>query len=303
MRIAKLVTLAALATSACTLGCSSEEVETHPVDTAAADAKPAHRYVLSAIDVPDLATDVDRLGFDLDGDQRHSIDNKAGALIELAQANLGRDLQPHIDAELAAGRMNTLVELHCDGFGDQLDVALELRPAVREDVGLRAAALSHPLQRIYGRIQNGRFVTMQPGQISVQLAMFAGQAPLAVEIGGARVEGRVGLEGLTDLRVGGGLTIANVQRDLTPALHRLVVERVAASTDMQATLLSQVFDTNKDGVITAQEFTTSNTMQTIFSPDVDLADDAALPFFAPGPDGHKESLSLGIRVEATPLGF
>jgi len=308
MRISKFMTPAALATSflltLALAGCSSEDVETHPVDTAAADAKPAHRYVLSAIDVPDLATENDRFGMNLDHDTRGSLDNKVGSVIQLSEAYLGRSLQRHVDDELAAGRMNTLVELHSDGFGDQLDVAIELRPAVREDVGLRAAALDGPLLRIYGRIQGGRFYTQLPGQAWIELAMFSGQPALAVELIGARLEGRVGPEGLTDVRIAGGITFARFQRDFAPALHRLVQDRLATGPeDRDATALRQVFDTDKDGVITAQEFITSNTIQTIFSPDVDLARDAALPVFTAVPDGHKESLSLGIQASATPVGF
>ncbi|MCC6994783.1 MAG: hypothetical protein IT370_09255 [Deltaproteobacteria bacterium] len=308
MRIAKLVTPAVLATSfllALALGgCSSDDVETHPVDTAAADAKPAHRYVLSAIDVPDQSTEIDGFAMNLDHDDHGSPDNKVGSLIQISELYLGRSLQRHVDDELAAGRMNTLVELHSDGFDDQLDVALELRPGVREDVGLRAAALDGPLMRIYGRIQGGRFYSQLPGQVWIELAMFSGQPALAVELIGARVEGRVGPEGLTDLRLAGGITFARFQRDFAPALHRLVLDRLATGPDDDDALaLRQVFDTNKDGAITLQEFLASNTIQTIFSPDVDLARDAALPRFVATPDGTKESLSLGVQISATPLGF
>ncbi len=308
MRIAKLVTLAALATSAFTftftLGCSSEDVETHGVDTAAADAKPASRYLLSAIDVPDQAPETDSFGMNLDHDDRGRMDNKVGSLIQLSEVYLKRSLQAHIDDELAAGRMNTLVELHSDGFGDQLDVSVELRPAVREDVGLRAAALNGPLTRIYGRIQGGRFITQVPGQIWLELAMFSGQPPMAVQLIGARLEGRVGPDGLTDVRIGGAITASQVQRDFTPALYQLLQGRLATGpADQDAQWMLQLFDTDKNGSITAQEFAGSNTIQTLFSPDIDLAKDSALPVFVASPDGHKESLSLGIRVEATPLGF
>ncbi len=306
MRLSTALTTALLASFSLALaGCSSHDVETQEVDTAVADAKPAIRYAISAIDVPDQWTKNQAFAMNLDHDERGSLDNKVGSLIEVSEMYLKSSLQAHVDDELAAGRMNTIIELHSDGFGDQLDVAVELRPAVREDVGLRPAAVPGPLQRIYGRLQGGRFITRVPGQVWIELAMFSGQPPLPVELIGARLEGRVGPEGLTEVRIGGAITSTHVERDFAPTLYQLVQARVAllGPADPDAMALMQLFDTDKDRVIGLDEFIHSGTTQTLLRPDVDLADDSALPLFVPRPDGHRESLSLGIEVSATPLAF
>ena len=80
LRAALIVTLC-VATS----GCDDQHSSSHgrPFDRAAADAKPAHHYLISAIDVPDRPAENDSHGFDLDDDSRHHIDNRVGELIQL----------------------------------------------------------------------------------------------------------------------------------------------------------------------------------------------------------------------------
>jgi len=280
------VVLSVLLLAGCEEEVSLEEPEP-PVDQGAADAKPASVSVLSGMTIPAQPWQNDALGFDLDHDSRHSIDNKLGLIIQLATDSVAGfdDPQGHVDREIASGNMVTLAILRSQGRGaDEDDVSLELVPGVRDAAGLRVAPDAPQGMRVYGHIRSGRLVGREPGTASIKLALLD-SLPVDVRLIGVAVDAQVDAAGVFEMKLGGGIETSFADQHLLPSLYLLI--RAAAATDAG---LMQLFDTNKDGTMTETEFIQSNTTRTVASPDLDLV----------GQDQKKDSISAGVRMTFRP---
>lgn len=101
----------------------------------------------------------------------------------------------------------------------------------------------------------------------------------------------------------GLLKRSDLNEQVKPALATAYAAEIALDTSAGsrgATALS-LFDSDKDGVVTAQEVQDNQILQTSFAPDIDAFDAAGK--FAPSVDGLEDSLSVGIGFSAQPCNF
>ncbi len=281
------------------------------VDHGLADAKGRTRYVFDSLNVPDRASENDFLGFDLDNDSRHFIDNKLGSILQLIAANSGApvDAQARNDDAVLGGQIIHLAQLRSTSFGTEDDVVFQLFLGEDADANpgnnlggagtFTLAAVSPVNARQYGHLTTGVFSSVEPGTATVTLSLGVG-GPLMFPLVAVQLRATVSPTGVTNARLGGGVTKAEMMANILPRWFQQLTQIVTtAPSSAEAMAIKNLFDTNRDGTMTQNEFDASNTVQTMLSPDVDLLDASG----ELGQDGIKESISLGLGFSAVPASF
>ena len=287
----------------CGGGSSGDDDDVMMTDHAMADAKMATKFVVNKVTLPVMASLNDQLGFDLDNDSRHSIDNKLGSIIQLIVANAGStnvDLQMQVDTQVTMGKIILLTSFKSAAFATESNVVAQLYLGKDADAdpannlggsGMFTIDSAGPSDaKFYGNIAAGVFTSTEPASATIKLAIVEGD-PVSLKIIAAKMKGTVTATGISNAKLGGGITKTELETNVLPAVYMLITKQIMMDPNSNGSMaLKQLFDTNKDGTITEPEFRASNTIQTVLSPDVDLlkADGTV------GKDGVKESVSLGI---------
>jgi hypothetical protein len=157
-----------------------------------------------------------------------------------------------------------------------------------------------------GAITIGEF-TGGPGTVPVRLGLVQGRPPVELHLSAARIQADCNASGCTHGKLGGAIPETEVDTLLIPVLAGALQAVIDASCSIsspdpcsaQARQLLDIFDTNDDFAITADELRASPILTAVLAPDLDLATAAG----SPGHDGVKESVSLGLGFTAKYASF
>ncbi len=296
-----------------------------------------HTYVVDQLQIPTSATEVSRYGLDLDGDLEP--DNALGLVLSALGNVVGEiDLQETLDAQFDAGSLIVLADLQATSLDDASNSAFWVylgdNPGTdpcadeeEEDCGYHLdgqtsfdiAANSPTDARVDGSISGGAF-SGGPGVVSLSLALVDDIPPLNVDLVGARVEiESVSETGLASGRIGGGITIAQIEDELMPAiaagLTALIEEECegpgedpapcGCPEDSTSDIVQQTFDTGESCDVTTEELLNNDTISTLIQPDVDLLDENGNfnPTPEDDPDWSPDAMSLGVGFSAVGADF
>jgi hypothetical protein len=249
-------------------------------------------------------------GFDLDGDNR--ADNVLGTVF----AGLSNvvDLSAPMTAALRAGDVVMLHALRAPH-------SLASDPTASWQVFLGVPTPAPPLSGggsfvvdpvaptstvLRGAITYGEF-TGGPGAVPVRLGLVPGQPPVELHLSAARIQADCNAVGCTHGKLGGAIAKSEADTLIIPVLAGAMQAIIDASCSIsspgscsgQARLLLDLFDTNDDFTITAEELRASPLITAVLAPDLDLANADGRP----GHDGVRDAVSLGLGFTAKSASF
>lgn len=278
--ISGFAALAALAS-----GCALDHEEDPPVPPDYTSAW----YRIDRIELPQGAEEADAAGLDLDGDE--TPDNVGGNALASFQAVIetaGERLPASVEAGLAGGRVDWIVEIGRDRvLPGRAAAALHTGS---DDDGDGRYQIADGIGLVGGGSQDGDQVRTSGGDGRIPASFLAdvnGDWPvtwvngfavgLAVRerSGGDELEGRIGFATRGDF----GPVIAG-------PLAEFMTERLQAGTLVYAADM----DSDRDGIISEEEFLADPLTQILLDPDLDIDDDGAI-----------ESMSAGFRVHAVAI--
>lgn len=289
-------------------------------DTPGQDSAPPtgefSEFVLNGLELP-VGTRVDTLSFDLDG-VRDPSDNALGSVISLL-AGFEFELQPSVDSSIAGGDVVILHAIQAESLASGnaswqvfLGEATATPPAFDgNDTFVRDT--SGPTNAVLPCTITGGVADCGPGNVSLSLALVAGQPPLEISLVGARISATVSATGATNGILGGAITQDDVENEIIPAIADVMTGYMAAdcdctepsgpitcTADSTGETLDTMFNTTHDCAITGPELLGSAIVQAAIMPDVDMFNGDA---FEPGVDGEDDSLSLGVGFTAVGADF
>jgi hypothetical protein len=268
------------------------------------------KYVTNTITIPSTAAQANTLAFDLNGDGHK--DNALGqAFATLAAQNI--DLQADFTSSINAGRdlmLHSLVarSLQHDAAATwQVFTAKSKRNPAFDGTGMFSVDPNTSRgSRLVGTLTNGSFKG-GPGTVPFRMSLVRGQTPFDFQLVVARIAAHCTAAACHNGLLGGAIRMTDFNSKFYFALAQLFMAEIGpnctASTPgnctTQAQQLLQLFDTNDDYVITAQELQANAIMQSLFAPDLDLykADGKR------GKDGVADSISLGIGFSSVRAKF
>jgi len=277
-----------------------------------------HDYVISSATLPASATEAKWLGLDLDDDPDGRIDNQLGAILAALASVTGGVLQEAFDVGISTGEAIILVDLQTPSFTDASGVGVRIR--------LGADASPSPCTSADDTVCGGHLQGGASFGINTEMTLdllgagefrggtlFAGPIeatftldldilthPITLTLIGGRAEATVtetGIEGV----VGGGVSLAQVMDTVLPAVADLAAQDCAGgdpccTPESAGAALIELFDENADCALSVQELADSDLLAMLLRADVDLLDDSGV--FAPGNDGVKDSIALGLGFTA-----
>jgi hypothetical protein len=272
------------------------------------------QYVADSIDVPTTASEATALGLDLDGDPMLRPDNALGQILAVLVTEGGGDPQGAVDNFVAQGTLIHIMDLQATSLVDATGVGFGLFVGQDSDVPAFPAdnfsgaemfliAPETPTDGFLEGAITGGHLGAGPGTVPLMVAVDPDLDPILLHLVGAKVVADVGPTNVVNGRLGGALTGAEVDNVLLPALHDIYALIVAedcpggvCTAGSAGETLLDLFDENKDGMITLAELQESALIQSLFAPDVDLFD--ATGAYNPRVDGLKDSLSFGVGFTA-----
>jgi hypothetical protein len=291
-----------------------------------------YTYVINELRIPTSASEANQLGLDLDGDGETN--NALGILLSALGNVVGDiDLQATLNAQFDDGTIIVLAELKATSLADASNAAMwvylgdnpSTEPCVAEDdcgyhfdgsTSFDLAANSPTDARVDGTITGGSF-SGGPGTVSLQLALVDDIPPLNIDLVGARVEiESVSETGLASGRLGGGITLAQIEDELIPAIAAGLTALLEAECegageepqpcgcpeDSAAEIVQTTFDTDDSCDVSAEELLENNTVAALIQADVDLLDENGN--FNPTPNSdNPDSMSLGVGFTAVGAEF
>jgi hypothetical protein len=283
---------------------------TQPVSTPTAIVTPAtglqYQFVTDKLLLPATRAQTQAYALNIDNDSRQNLDNKFGELLTLLTTIApGLELQAALDQAVDTGQLVTLHMVKTDDFMNDPSVSWSVY------LGQRAQSVpsfdgsdqftldtATPLNSpIIGSLTNGRF-TGGPGAARVRILLLGQQ--VEVDLIGVHLEADFSARGCVDGKLGGGVTLEEFRTRLLPSIVD-GLNQVIEANHSAATLLLQAFDSDKDGIITAQELEKNPVLMVAISPDLDLLDTSGK--FNPGQDGVNDSYSIGFGFTCVPAAF
>jgi hypothetical protein len=236
---------------------------------------PTVRFAISAIIMPQSSND---FAHDLNGD-RH-LDNRFG---NLAGAMLMTgNLTPGIDDMLGSGVLSPAIEITSDDSSLQNDLSVGARfiGASGEVGGLMGSSI------IDGRlVSNDPAISHSPASADLHMPLLRSSDPIIAPSVGLYLE----ITFSSDGQVGAGrLNGAFVDGNWQQSAYASFLQTEASDPSWLA-----IDDTNRDGMISFDEFKQDDVVKNLTSPDVQLFDSPGN--WAPNPDNrYKDSLSFGF---------
>ena len=186
-------------------------------------------YLLSSFRVPTSSSESRDVGVDLDGDG--DIDNKLGEVVSLFASQA--DPNTFINSDIAEGRMVLAARVYIDSFPDDDMVIAQLfegiplaDPPTFDGNDVVRIALDYPRDLyLCGNVAGGDMST-GPGTMMIPLPL-PGVDTVFVTVHMTRIEGAITTQGWTDVMLGGGITGAELDSVVIPAVAdylNLVIE-------------------------------------------------------------------------------
>ena len=282
------------------------------------------QQVASEITLPTAAT-ATQLAFDLDGNGK--VDNTLGMLIDTVAQQAKVDAQGEVASAISKGDIIVLADVQAtdltNGCGKvSVYLGANPNPAPCTDPANSAtcgqhlqgtgtfdiAANSPKDTSVFGTIKGGRFFLDKgdaPGNFSLELDIIDGQAPIRLDLLGARIEiTKISPDGITG-RIGGAIKSSDLQNTVLPTVVNLVNGVVMTdcmldaanvcqcAADSPGKIIADLFDKDDNCSVSAEELSTDPIISSLLLPDVDLLD-ASGNFAAPDADGTLDSLSIAV---------
>jgi len=265
-----------------------------------------YHFVTNKLLIPTTQAQAQAYALNLDGNQQNHTQNLLGGLLSLlTKAAPGLDLQSTVDQAVNGGQ---LVSLHVVKAAD-----LQNAPSVSWSIYQGQKTQSAPKfdgsdkftldpagptsTPIVGSLTNGHF-TGGPGTARITLYLLG--TPVDVNLIGVRVEADLSVQGCTNGKLGGGVTVDEFRSKLLPAIVDGLNGIIKTDPAMSAPIL-QFLDSDHNGTISIQELENNPLLMAAISPDLDLLD--ASGKFNPGQDGVKDSYSAGLGFTCVPATF
>lgn len=276
-------------------------------------------FVVSAIDLPASAPDVEATGFDLDGDG--SVDNQFGSLAVFLDAlTPGIALQSGIDAGIDRGETVTLVQVRATDLADATPARFATYVGNTDDVsppacsgssdttcrrhlsgsGTFSVSESSPVgSGLAGRIVGGKF-TGGPGTVNLQISL--ADTAITLPLHGTLAQ----VNDITDAgwsgagsRIGGAIAQSDIDGLVVPALASRIRSVFDVDCTVSGTPPACGCPPGSEGEALRNLFDQSPSDCTISAPEI-AAEFA--PFLTPDidtdGDGSNDAVSIGIGVHA-----
>jgi hypothetical protein len=274
------------------------------IDPAAAH----YQYVVDSIDMPDSATDSQRLGLDLDGDPQGRPDNAIGQVLSHAFNLAGEDLDEQVRLRIEAGEIIHLFDVQATSLAEAHLVGLTAFLGADSDgdpsdnfTGDEVFEVESAGDLMGGAIADG-VLHAQRGTARLAITLPALEEAFVLDLVSAQVEAEITETGMSG-RLGGGVSEEDVDRVLLPmgqlGLERLIERDCDAggcATDSAGEIALELFDEDLDGRISLDELRENSLIGSLLALDVDLFDQHGNP--VPRCDGEKDCLSLGVGFTA-----
>jgi hypothetical protein len=285
--------LPAIAWFATLAGCGLEDESEPPVP-------PEYRstyYRIDRIDVPQSYEEAMAAAFDLDGDgASENAGGNALASFQAAIETAGEELPLAVQAGLDGGRVDWIIEVG-------KDTVLPGRAAAALHTGADSDGdgvyqITDGVALLGAGRADGDVVRTHAGDGVVPASFLAdaiGDWPVVwVTCIAVGLSVRAPSDGELDGRIGFA-TRADFAPVIAGPLAAFMTERLQAGTLVWAADM----DTDRDGIITEEEFLASSLTQLLLHPDLDLLnEDSDPPTFDPDQDGVIDSMSAGFRIHA-----
>jgi hypothetical protein len=290
------------------------------IDNSGAD----HGYVIDEVIIPDDADDAEAMGMDLDDDGE--ADNALGKVLATFE------VQPEVDARIAAGDSILLVDIRATDLTEATDAGIwflqgadpDPAPCMGNSCGrhLQGGASftidpeSPDDDLMHGNIAGGTF-SAGPGTVTLRLALSQGGEPLDLPLLGAFVETRVNTDGLVDGILAGAVHEDDLDTAVLPAVLDVITELIdydcpysppdCCNAGTNGAFLLALLDDCSTGSstcdcqVTLTELSENSLVQSMLRSDVDLLDNTGA--YNPGQNGDNESISLAIGFTAATANF
>ncbi|MDD2921159.1 MAG: hypothetical protein PHQ36_02640 [Anaerolineales bacterium] len=263
-------------------------------------------FVANKLQIPTTQEQTQAFAFNVDGDAQNSLDNKFGDLFTLlASTAQGVELQATLDQAVNAGQVVTLHVVKANDPLDDTSVSWSIflgqktqsAPKFDGSDNFKIDSTAPVTPPIIGSLTNGHF-TGGPGNARVQLFLLG--KTVDVDLTGVRLEADLSANGCADGKLGGGLSIEEFRGKILPAVTEGLNLAIKADQNVANTLLP-LFDSDRNGTTTVEEFESNPLLMMAVSPDLDMLD--ASGNFNPNQDGVKDSYSLGLGFTCVPAVF
>jgi hypothetical protein len=285
--------------------------DTGPKATIDCKANNCNTFAVSRILLPTTAQEAQNYGYDYDGNTIN--DNALGSIISAVAAALGSgfEIQPTIDTAIYSGQALLLFDVQNKALTTDPDAVLQAHIGAQQaccpgdegdDAKCKAAATAaggcfggsgvfavsptSPTDAIIkGKITGGE-MDFGPAGLKIEIPLSA-TGTIAVNLKEARIKGKVDANGIMSGIISGVIPKSDLDTNVVPAVATLLQDalddpNVSADAKKQITGL---FDTDKDGKITATEVAKNALIETFLAGDVDVDNDGV------------PELSLGIGFE------
>jgi hypothetical protein len=286
------------------------------------------KYVANTVMVPQQRSDY---AIDLNGDGR--VDNQLGNIIG-ALTGAGLNTQDGVNNAIMQGNLILLLDqtgsdlTNNDCAAAKVQVGKQMTmPAPKFD-GSDTLTVDTSIGggSLFGKITSSAFVSNNPAtattnyQISIQLPLVSGAAPVQLNISGARISFTKMGNGLMKGQINGAIKSTDVQNTIIPNVANLLTMRLmtdpTSSTSMQIKQLFDVGDGNggnctnpdgsmgvpNDGKIATCEVSMNSIIKNVLAPDVQMFD-ASGNYKPNAANTMKDSLSLGLAFTAVQASF
>lgn len=311
MKIRKVIALNACLILVLLSACSAlNPTPAQPASTPTAVVTPAtgvqHQFVTNELLLPATRAQTQAFALNVDNDSQQNLDNKFGELLTLLTSAVpDLELQSALDQAVDTGQLVSLHRVKTDDLLNDPSVSWSIylgqgtQTAPNFDGSDQFTLDSKtPLNSpIIGSLTNGRFVG---GPGTAQVRMFLLGQQVEVDLIGVRLEADFSAAGCVNGKLGGGATAEEFEGSFLPAIAEGFNQIIKTNTTA-ATPLLQAFDSDKDGLITAQELEKNPVLMIAVSPDLDLLDSSGK--FNPGQDGTNDSYSMGLGFTCVPAAF
>jgi hypothetical protein len=262
-----------------------------------------YRYAVDDLILPGDGVSADDVAFDVDG--TGGPDNALGGILSLL-GTIDVSLQPHVDAAIQSGDLVSLHEIRADDLANdesvswQVFLGMPMSESPKFD-GTDAFTRDTSVNTdpLIGKITSGIFQG-GPGELAISLTF--GDQSIDVTLRGAYVRADIS-EGSCDGKLGGGLSVQELDSEVLPAVARFADGMVqqdcsggSACTCAAGTIgktVQEFFDSNGDCTVPADEIRANTLVKAAFKADVDLM----------GDDGELDSMSFGVGIHCVKASF
>jgi len=214
-----------------------------------------HRFVVDSITLPMTSESARALGADLDGNR--SIDNQLGMVVGLMASF--ENITTHGDDIIAAGVIDSTVEITADDLSDDATVSVRYLGAASDGDAVPVGGTL-----VDGVFTSNRTATTRvPGFARLHLPVFVDADPTTLPLAGMQLD-------LTPDGVGGyDGRVHGIVDDVARISYDGIVQMLANRPRDHYLMLSYM-DTDRDRVISFDEYTTNQLVGSILAPDVEL---------------------------------